>query len=107
MRSYQKHSLETLQQAITASSSDLMSSVEAAKLYDVPESIIRNRKHRPLTNIASDRSFLFKKTDEEHLAQLLLDLEKTGFLLTKQKVLKIVEEFLETLQGKARRFLSS
>jgi transposase len=100
VRSHQKYSTESLQQAIKACSNGTMTSVEAAKSYGVLQSTIRNHKRRPSMGIRSGRSFLLKKIDEEHLVQLLLDLEQTGFRLTKNKVMKVSQDYVETLEKK-------
>ncbi|CAF4954480.1 unnamed protein product, partial [Rotaria magnacalcarata] len=100
MRSHQKYSMEKLQQAIEAYSTGSISSIEAAKFYSVPESTIRNHKRRPSMSIGSGRPFLLQKNDEDHLVQLLLDLEKTDFRLTKKKVMKIAQDYVQTLKQK-------
>ncbi|CAF4021304.1 unnamed protein product [Rotaria sp. Silwood1] len=105
VRSHQKYSSESLQQAIQAYSSGSMSSLDAAKFYGVPESTIRNHKRRPAMNIGSGRPYLLKRNDEDYLVQLLLDLERTGFRLTKRKVRKISEEYVETLKQKSQQKL--
>ncbi|CAF2097554.1 unnamed protein product [Rotaria magnacalcarata] len=102
MRSHQKYSMEKLQQAIEAYSTGSISSIEAAKFYSVPESTIRNHKRRPSMSIGSGRPFLLQKNDEDHLVQLLLDLEKTGFRLTKKKVMKIAQDYVQTLKQKTQ-----
>jgi transposase len=107
VRSHQKYSLESLQQAIKACSDGLMSSVEAAKSYGVPESTIRNHKRQPSMSIGSGRPFLLNKTEEEYLVQLLLDLEQMSVRLTKDKVLKVVQEFVGSLKQNQRKSISS
>ncbi|CAF0967846.1 unnamed protein product [Rotaria sordida] len=102
VRSHQKYSSENLRQAIQAYSSGSMSSVDAAKFYGVPESTIRNHKRRPAMTIGSGRPYLLKKNDEEYLVQLLLDLEQTGLRLTKKKVMKVSQDYVETLKQKSQ-----
>ncbi|CAF3366433.1 unnamed protein product [Rotaria sp. Silwood2] len=102
VRSHQKYSSENLQQATHAYSSGSMSSVDAAKFYGVPESTIRNHKRRPAMNIGSGRPYLLKRNHEDYLVQLLLDLERTGFRLTKKKVMKISQDYVETLKQKSQ-----
>ena len=91
-------SSKSLQRAIQAYSSELMLSVDAAKFYGVPQSTVRNHKSRSPMSIGSDRPYLFKKNDEEYLVQPLLDLERTGFRLAKNKVMKISQDYVETLK---------
>ncbi|CAF4593836.1 unnamed protein product, partial [Rotaria sp. Silwood2] len=102
IRSHQKYSSKSLQQAIEAYSNRAISSVEAAKIYGVPESTIRNHRRRPGMGIRSGRPYLLKQNDEDHLVQLLLDIEKTGFRLTKKTVMKIAQDYVEILQQKAQ-----
>ena len=103
VRSHGRYSMESLQQAIKACSDGSMSSVEAAKLYGVPQSTIRNHKRRPSMSTGSGRPFLLNQTDEESLVQLLLDLEQMSVRLTKDKVLKIAQEFVENLKQNQRK----
>ncbi|CAF3557585.1 unnamed protein product [Rotaria socialis] len=53
-------------------------------------------------SIGSGRPFLLQKNDEDYLVQLLLDLEKTGFHLTKKKVIKIAHDYVQTLKKKTQ-----
>ncbi|CAF4156937.1 unnamed protein product [Adineta steineri] len=97
-RSHQKYFTEKLQQAIKAYSDGSMSSVEAAEHCGVPQSTVRNHKRQPAMKIGSGRPFLLSKTDEEYLVELLLSLERMNIRLTKNKVLKIAEEFIKNLK---------
>ena len=56
-------------------------------------------------SIGSGRPYLLKKNDEEYVVQLLLDLEQTGFRLTKNKVMKISQDYVETLEQKPRKLI--
>ena len=71
-----------------------MSSVEAAKHFGVPQSTIRNHKRQSRISIGSGQPYLLTKLDEDHLVQLFLDLEQTGFRLTKSKVMKIARNYV-------------
>jgi transposase-like protein len=107
VRSHQKYSMESLQQAIEACSDGSITSVEAAKNYGVPQSTIRNHKRQPSMSIGSGRPSLLNKTDEEYLVQLLLDLEQMSVRLTKHKVLKVAQEFVGSLKQNERKSISS
>ena len=102
VRLQQKYLREALQQAIKAYSNGSMSSVEAAKHFGVPQSTIRNHKRQPPISIGSGLPYLLTKIDEDHLVQLFLDLEQTGFRLTKSKMMKIARDYVTTQVGHAR-----
>jgi hypothetical protein len=106
MRSHQKHSMQSLQHAIKECVEGSMTSVGASKRYCVPESTIRNHKRQPLMSIGSGRRFLLHATEEEHLVQLLLDLEKAGFRLTREKVVKVAQDYVAALKKIASELFS-
>ncbi len=83
-----------------------MSSVEAAKLYGVPQSTIRNHNRQRSMAIGSRRPSLLGNMEEKYLVQLLLDLEQMSVRLTKDKVLKVAEEFVGSLKQNGRKFIS-
>jgi hypothetical protein len=89
MRSHKKHDSSDLQKAIDANASEPMSSSDVAKYYSVTERTIHNHKRRSPAAIGSRCPDLLRIDEENYIAQLLLDLQQTGYRLTKRIVMEI------------------
>ena len=76
MRSHQKYSHESFQQAISGCANGSMTSVEAAERLGVPKSSTRNRQRSLLMKVGSDRSHTIEEIDENYPVQLSLNLER-------------------------------
>jgi hypothetical protein len=99
-----KYPIENLIKAIE---SDL-SSIDAARIYNVPERTIRAHRQMPLLKIGAGRSRYLTDDQENYLVSLFQVLPDFGFSLTADIALKITSEYMKSLglsNGPKRKWL--
>ncbi|CAF3241860.1 unnamed protein product [Rotaria socialis] len=91
------YSLDDFRNAISAYRSKSMTSVDASKKFDVPESTIRKHKNNAKNYVGSGHPSLLSIDQEQYLVILLKELESIGIRLTKTTLSKIAGDFIRAV----------
>jgi hypothetical protein len=76
-----------------------MSSIEASKKFDDPESTIRKHKNNTKNHVGSGHPSLLSINQEQYLVVLLKELESIGIRLTKRTLSKIAGDFIRAVKA--------
>lgn len=88
--------------AVLAVKNHKMTSVKAAKVYQVPGSTIRTHITKASMKFGSGRRFYLDSKQENDLVQLIKALEPMGVRITKPILTKVAGEFIELVTKDSR-----
>lgn len=92
------YTIDAFHRAVKAYHDKTMTSVEASKIFGVPESTIRKNKNKIRTHVGGGRHRILSKTQEDYLIALLQQLDSIGVRLTKENLSKITGDFVRKLR---------
>lgn len=89
-----KYDTESLRLAVLAYRNNLMSSVEAARKFGVPESTIRKHKNDSVIRVGGGKKRWLSNEQEEYLVASFVELDKMGVRLTKEVLQKLAGDYI-------------